>query len=29
MTPKDALAMFYGSGLEFLVMEDILVTKRR
>src|SRR5579883_1065008 len=29
MTPKDALAMFYGSGLEFLVMEDVLVTKRR
>lgn len=29
MTPKDALAMFYGSGLEFLVLEDVLVTKRR
>ncbi len=29
MTPKDALAMFYGCGLEFLIMEDVLVTKRR
>ena len=29
MTPKDALAMFYGSGLEFIVLVDVLVTKRR
>lgn len=26
-SPRDALNMFYGSGLEYLVMEDILVTK--
>jgi len=25
--PEDALNMFYGSGLEYLVMDDILVTK--
>jgi carbamoyltransferase len=28
-TPADALAMFVGSDLEYLVMEDVLVTKRR
>ena len=28
-TPTDALAMFVGSDLEYLVMEDLLVTKRR
>jgi carbamoyltransferase len=28
-SPEDAIAMFYGSGLEFLIMEDVLVTKRR
>ncbi len=28
-TPADALAMFIGSDLEYLVMEDLLVTKRR
>jgi len=28
-SPEDALAMFYGSGLEFLVIEDFLVTKRK
>ena len=28
-TPADALAMFVGSDLEYLVMEDLLVTKRR
>ena len=28
-TPSDALAMFVGSDLEYLVMEDLLVTKRR
>jgi len=28
-TPTDALAMFIGSDLEYLVMEDLLVTKRR
>jgi carbamoyltransferase len=27
-SPEDALAMFYGSGLEFLVIEDVLVRKR-
>ena len=27
-TPEDALKMFYGSGLEFLVIEDLLVSKR-
>ncbi|NJN51017.1 MAG: hypothetical protein HC809_03770 [Gammaproteobacteria bacterium] len=26
-SPDDALAMFYGSDLEYLVMEDMLVTK--
>jgi carbamoyltransferase len=26
-SPTDALKMFYGSDLEYLVMEDILVTK--
>ena len=28
-TPADALDMFLGSGLQYLVMEDFLVTKRR
>jgi carbamoyltransferase len=28
-SPEQALAMFYGSGLEFLVIEDVLVRKRR
>ncbi len=28
-SPADALDMFLGSGLQFLVMEDFLVTKRR
>jgi carbamoyltransferase len=28
-SPGDALAMFIGSDLEYLVMEDLLVTKRR
>ncbi|HTK97992.1 MAG TPA: carbamoyltransferase C-terminal domain-containing protein [Pseudomonadales bacterium] len=28
-TPADALAMFVGSDLEYLVLEDLLVTKRR
>ena len=28
-TPTDAFAMFVGSDLEYLVMEDLLVTKRR
>ena len=28
-SPTDALNMFYGSDLEFLVMEDILVVKRK
>ncbi len=28
-TPADALAMFIGCDLEYLVMEDLLVTKRR
>jgi carbamoyltransferase len=27
-TPEDALEMFFGSDLEYLIMEDILVTKR-
>jgi carbamoyltransferase len=27
-SPQDALEMFFGSDLEYLVMEDILVTKR-
>ena len=27
-SPKDALNMFFGSDLEYLVMEDVLVTKR-
>jgi carbamoyltransferase len=27
-SPQDALNMFYGSDLEYLVMEDVLVTKR-
>jgi len=27
-SPEDAVAMFYGSGLEFLVIEDFLVRKR-
>jgi len=27
-SPEDALNMFYGSDLEYLVMEDILVTKK-
>ena len=26
-SPEDALRMFYGSDLEYLIMEDILVTK--
>ncbi len=26
-SPKDALNMFYGSDLEYLIMEDVLVTK--
>ena len=26
-SPTDALNMFYGSDLEYLVMEDILVAK--
>jgi carbamoyltransferase len=26
-TPEDALNMFFGSDLEYLVMEDILCTK--
>jgi carbamoyltransferase len=28
LSPKDALSMFYGSGLEHLFLEDIYVTKR-
>jgi carbamoyltransferase len=28
-SPADAIAMLYGSGLEFLIMEDVLVSKRR
>lgn len=27
-SPADAIAMLYGSGLEFLIMEDVLVSKR-
>ena len=27
-SPEDALNMFFGSDLEYLVMEDVLVTKR-
>ena len=27
-SPTDALNMFYGSDLEYLVLEDLLVTKR-
>ena len=27
-SPEDALAMFYGCGLEFMVIEDFLVSKR-
>ncbi len=27
-SPEDALAMFFGSDLQYLVMEDILCTKR-
>jgi len=27
-SPKDALDMFYGSDLEYLVMEDIMITKK-
>jgi carbamoyltransferase len=26
-SPEDALNMFYGSDLEYLIMEDLLVTK--
>lgn len=26
-SPDDALNMFYGSDLEYLIMEDVLVTK--
>jgi carbamoyltransferase len=26
-SPEDALNMFYGSDLEYLIMEDVLVTK--
>ena len=28
-SPDDALNMFYGSDLEYLVMEDVLVTKEQ
>ena len=28
-SPRDALNMFYGSDLEYLVLEDLLVTKRK
>ena len=28
-SPEDAIAMFYGCGLEFMVIEDFLVTKRK
>ena len=28
-TPQDAIAMFVGSDLEYLAMEDLLVTKSR
>jgi carbamoyltransferase len=27
-SPKDALDMFYGCDLEYLMMEDVLVTKK-
>lgn len=27
-SPKDALDMFYGSDLEYLIMEDIMITKK-
>jgi carbamoyltransferase len=27
-SPEDALNRFYGSDLEYLIMEDVLVTKR-
>lgn len=27
-TPEDALAMFFGSDLDYLIMQDVLVTKR-
>ena len=27
-SPEDALNMFYGSDLEYLIMEDVLVTKQ-
>ena len=27
-SPEDALNMFFGSDLEYLVLEDVLVTKR-
>ena len=27
-SPEDAIAMFFGSGLEFMVLEDVLVSKR-
>ena len=27
-TPEDALEMFFGSDLEYLIMQDVLVTKR-
>jgi len=26
-SPKDALNMFFGSDLQYLIMEDVLVTK--
>lgn len=29
LSPRDALSMFYGSGLEHLFLEDVYVTKRR
>jgi carbamoyltransferase len=28
-SPVDALNMFFGSDLEYLVMEDVLVVKQR
>ena len=28
-SPEDALNMFFGSDLEYLVLEDLLVTKRK
>jgi carbamoyltransferase len=27
-SPKDALDMFFGSDLEYLIMEDVLVVKK-